>query len=552
MRARLVLVVRLACLAVLMTPGCSGRKYVSPEGSSRQAAELPTVALTSYGVVADDPARASENRRAIQRAIHEQSGRGVVLALPPGAIYLDRGAHHISLRFSGVTDLVLAGDPSGASTIVIEGDALGGYWVGIEIHDGARRIGLRDFSIEHGPRFDNPSPSQQNHLIQLNAHRQNVSDVEIQHVRFGPCIGDALRILGTSPSHVERVKVHDFAMHTGGHPNAPRRGSRSGLSLQRGFKDVEVRDFYIHGAKNSPIDMEPSAAAPMEGLHIHDGVVDNGGGTTVHAVSLGGWEDAARHVTPLRRSSFRNVTVLEGQIMLVNTEGLELSDVTLLASDRGPMATSAAPMIYVFHHNANLRLRRVDMLRDAGAGSGALLHVSHGVETYPSNIEIEGGTWISRVDPEVKGRAYVSFESAQGVRMRDLQLRLEGPAPADKFGIRFRSSGRDVSDVELSGLRLEAPGGPLAAGVWLAATNNRTVRDVRITGVRAPGAAAHGVLFDATSGSEIEAAPVLEENDFSGAIADWAAVNFAATRVAPTTRRARPRPADPRPPAPRP
>jgi hypothetical protein len=462
----------------------------------------------------------------------------VVLALPPGAIYLDRGANYISLRFSGVTDLVLAGDPSGASKLVIEGDALGGYWVGIEIHDGARRIGLRDFSIEHG-RFDNPSPSQQNHLIQLNAHRQNTSDIEIQHIRFGPCIGDALRILGTSPSYVTRVKVHDFAMHTGGHPNAPSGGSRSGLSLQRGFKDVEVRDFYIHGAKNSPIDMEPSAAAPMEGLHIHDGVVDNSGGTTVHAVSLGGWEDTARHVTPLERSSFRNITVLEGQIMLVNTEGLEISDVTLLASGRGPMATSAAPMIYVFHHNANLRLRRVDMLRDTGAGSGALLAVSHGVETYPSNIEIEGGTWISRVDPEVKGKAYVSFESAQGVRMRDVQLRLEGPAPADKFGIRFRSSGRDVRDVELTGLRLASPGGPLAAGVWLAATNNRTVRDVRITGVRAPGAAAYGVLFDATSGSEIDAAPVLEENDFSGAISDWTAANFAATRVAPTTRRAR-------------
>src|SRR5262249_29520625 len=158
---------------------------------------------------------------------------------------------------------------------------------------------------------------------------------------------------------------------------------------------------------------------------IHDGVIDNSGGTTVYALSLGGWEDISRNVTPLRNSKLRKVAVIEGQITLVDTEGLEISDVTIYASGRGPMAASAAPMMYVYHQNTNLRLARVDMIRDAGAGTGSLLVVSHGVDTYPSNIEIEGGTWISRVDPEVKGNAYVSFESAQGVRMRDVQLQLE-------------------------------------------------------------------------------------------------------------------------------
>jgi len=537
----LVRFVWLGCLAAL---ACS-RGGRSPSGDApRTARELRAVPLTTYGVVADDPARAARNRAAIQRAIQDQSGNHAMLVLPPGAIYLDRAANLVSLRFSGVSDLVLAGDPSGASRLVIEGDAGGGYWVGIEIHDGAQRIGLRDFSIEHG-RFDNPSPTQQNHLIQLNAHHRLVTDIEIQNVRFGPCVGDALRILGTSPGHVERVKVHDFTMDTGGHPSAPRRGSRSGLSLQRGFKDVEVWDFYIRGAKNSPLDMEPSAAAPMEGLHIHDGVIDNSAGTTAHAVSLGGFEDGARQVTPLRNSRLHHVAILEGQITLLDTDGLEISDVTLYASGRGPMATSIAPMIYVYHQNTNLRLQRVDILRDAGAGTGSLLAVSHGTDTYPSNIEITGGTWISRVDPEIKGKAYISFESAQGVRMRDVRLRLEGPAPTDKYGIRFRSSARDVRDVDLHGLHLASPHGPLAAGVWLAATNDRTVADVRITGVRAPGATSYGVMFDATGASNIDAAPVLEENDFSRSISDWTAANAAANRVTPTTRRARPRPPAP-------
>jgi len=539
---------RWLCLGCLAALACSGRRAATPDRTTAGAREMQVVSLASYGVVADDPASAAQNRVAIQQAIGEQSGKHVVLMLPPGAIYLDRGAGYVSLRFAGVSDLVLAGSDTGTSRIVIEGDARGGYWVGIEIFDGAQRIGLRDFSIEHG-RFDNPSPGQQNHLIQLSSQHQITSDIEIQNLRFGPCVGDALRILGTSPGYVSHVKIHDFAMHTNGHPSAPRRGSRSGLSLQRGFKDVEVWDFYIYGAKNSPVDMEPSAAAPMEGLDIHDGVIDNSGGTTAYALSLGGWEDAARKVTPLTHSKLRRVAVIEGQITLVDTEGLEVSDVTIYASGRGPMAASAVPMMYVFHQNTNLRLARVDMIRDVGAGSGSLLVVSHGIDTYPSNIEIEGGTWTSRVDPETKGNAYVAFESAQGVRMRDVQLRLEGPAPANKYGIRFRSSARDVRDVDLQGLRMVSPNGKLAAGVWLAATNQRTVRDVRISGVRAPGAASYGVMFDATSGSDIEAAPVLEDNDFSSSISEWTAANAAANRVTPTTRRARagPPPGEPRP-----
>jgi hypothetical protein len=533
--------VRLVCLGCLAALACSSGRKAPPGEPPRRAPELRVIDLAAHGVVPDDPARATQNRLAIQRAIDEQSGRRAVLALPPGAIYLDRGPGYASLRFAAVTDLVLAGDASGQTRILIEGDAGGGYWVGIEIRDGSQRIGLRDFAIEHG-RFDNPSPTQQNHLIQLSAQREITSDIEIQNLRFGPCIGDALRILGTSPGHVARVKVHDFTMHTGGHPSAPRRGSRSGLSLQRGFKDVEVWDFYIHGAKNSPIDMEPSAAAPMEGLDIHDGVVDNSGGTTVYAVSLGGFEDAARTVTPLRHSKLHHVAILEGQLTLVDTDSLVVSDVTLYASGRGPMAASPAPMIYVYHQNTNLRLARIDIVRDTGAGTGSLAVVSHGVDTYPSNIEIDGGTWTSRVDPDVKGNAYVSFESAHGVRMRDVQLRLEGPSPASKYGIRFRSSARDIRSVDLQGLRLTSPHGPLAAGIWIAATNQRAIRGVRITGISAPGATSYGVIFDATTGSDIEVAPVLESNDFSRSISDWTTANAAANRVTPTIRHPRPAP----------
>lgn len=526
----------LGCVAALVlsiagSVGCRGKRQTAHRVDDTPPAFRP-LELATYGVIADDPEKASVNRRAIQRAIDEQSGRRVSLVLPPGTIYIDRGANLISLRFSGSRDLELAGHADGTSRIVIEGDAGGGYWVGIEIYDGSQRISLRDFAIEHG-RFEHPSPTQQNHLIQVNAQKQITSDIEIQNIVFGPCIGDALRIAGTAPNYVSRLKVHDFVMRTNGHPNAPYQGARSGVSLQRGFRDVEIYDFHIYGSKNSPIDMEPTASAPMDDLNIHDGVIDNTAGATVYAVSLGGWEDGTRRVTPMRNSKFRNVVIIEGQITLVNTESLEVSDVTMYASGNGPLAESQAPMIYVYHENTNLRLANIEILRDVGAGTGALLAVSHGVDTYPSNIEISGGTWISRVDPDVKGRAYVSFESAHYVRMHGTRLQLEGKDPWDKYGIRFRSSARDVRSVDLDGIRMTSPHGKLAAGVWMAATNARTISDVRIRSITAPDATNYGVMFDATPGSNIDGAPVLEENDFSRSVSDWTAANSATNRVNP-------------------
>ncbi|MBX3154688.1 MAG: hypothetical protein KF773_01725 [Deltaproteobacteria bacterium] len=279
--------------------------------------------------------------------------------------------------------------------------------------------------------------------------------------------------------------------------------------------------------------MEPTAAAEMEGLNIHDGIVDNSAGTTVYAVSLGGWEDANRRAFPLRNSRFHHVEVREGQITVLATESLEISDVTVYASSRGPMANASQPMLYINHENKNLRLNRVDLVRDVGAGTGGLLLVSHGNDMYPSNIAIEGGTWTSRVDPQIKGNAYVAFESTHGVSIRNLALNLEGPTPAKAYGLRFRSSARDVRDIDIQGLRIKSPRGKLAAGIWLAATNSNAIAGVKITRTSAGEAASFGVLFDATEGSTIDRAPVLDANDFAGASAEWTTAHFATNRTFP-------------------
>jgi len=522
-----------AAAAAVAAAACGACGACGAKGSvSLRGPAEPAIALAGYGVVAGDPARATANRLAIQRAIDEHAGGGVQLVLPPGAIYLDRGPRYTSLRFAGpgTTDLVLRGDPDRTSELVLQGDATGGLWLGIEIVDGARRITLRDFRIYQGT-IANPSPTQQDHLIQVNAQRAVTGDVEIDNVHFGPCIGDALRIAGSAPYYVENVRAHDFTMQVDGQPQAPSRGARSGVSLQRGFRNVEISDFYIGGVKNSPIDMEPTTAAVMDRLHIHDGVVDNTLGQTAHAISIGGYEDGARQVTPLTRSTLRDLVVLEGQINIIDTESLALRNVTLYASGRGPMAGFSDPLLYVFHHNRDLVLEGVDIVRDTGAAPGPLVLVLHGIDTYTTGMRVLGGAWVSRVDPGGRAPFLAAFESVQELSLRGLRLRVSEAAEG-RHGIKLRPSARDIRGVALRDVVIESTDTELASAVWVVATNERAIEGLTLANVEAR-AARYGVLFDGTPGSRLPPAPVLEGLACTRCARPWAAVNAAASQVFP-------------------
>lgn len=519
-----------AAAAIAVACGsCKSRGFVSARGAAE-----PGIALAGYGVVAGDPARAAANRQAIQRAIDEHAGSGAQLVLPPGEIYLDRGPRYTSLRFAGerTTDLVLRGDPDRPSSLVLAGDATGGLWLGIEIVDGARRITLRDFRIYQG-EIANPSPTQQDHLIQINAQRAITGDVEIDNVHFGPCIGDALRIAGSAPYYVEGVRAHDFTMKVDGQPQAPAGGARSGVSLQRGFRDIEISNFYIGGVKNSPIDMEPTTAAMMDRLRIHDGVVDNTLGLTAHAISIGGYEDGARQVTPLTNSSLRDVAVIEGQINIIDTEALSLERVTISASGRGPMAAFGDPLLYIYHHNRDLTLSGVDIVRDAGAAPGPLALVLHGVGTYTTGMRISGGHWISRIDPGPKTPFFAAFESVQRLGIAGLRLEASGLAEG-RYGIKLRPSARDIEGVELRDVQIEAAGdgAELAGAIWAAATNERAIDQLQLVNVAARGAR-FGVVFDGTPGGRIQSSPILEGLSCAGCERAWTAVHAAAHQVFP-------------------
>ncbi|HKQ77828.1 MAG TPA: hypothetical protein VJ810_29290, partial [Blastocatellia bacterium] len=187
----------------------------------------------------------------------------------------------------------------------------------------------------------------QNHHIQITAATADCADVEIQNIHFGPCIGDAVRVAGSATNNVVNGRAHHVTMRTGGHQLSPNSGSRSGISFQKGLKNFELGNFYIHGAKNSPIDCEPTGAGAMTGLNIHDGVVDNTGGSTAIAISFDGYDSTSL----LADSRISNVNVIEGVVQVVFTENCTLDNVNIYASGQYAMAGKTDPLLYVAQLN---------------------------------------------------------------------------------------------------------------------------------------------------------------------------------------------------------
>jgi hypothetical protein len=201
------------------------------------------------------------------------------------------------------------------------------------------------------------------------------------------------------------------------------------------------------------------------------------------------------------------------------------------------MAGFGDPLLYVYHHNRDLTLVDVDIVRDAGAAPGPLALVLHGVGTYTTGMRISGGRWISRVDPGARTPFLAAFECVQRLGITGLRLEVAGLAEG-RYGIKLRPSARDIEGVELRDVQIEAAGGgpELAAAVWAAATNQHAIDQLQLVNVAARGAR-FGVVFDGTPGARIQSTPVVEGMACAGCERAWTAVNVAAHQVFPIVAR---------------
>lgn len=513
-------------------------------GSAATAAPVPVTGeidlAAAYGVVANksDLDVALENTKRINKAI-EENPTGVRLVLPAGSVYVRRNPEiegdyrfaAILIAGEGKSRLELAGRGVGVTTIVMTGTQDSGLTRIIEVADGPSRITLCDFSVEHGPGVTNISPGLQNHQIELNAGHKDVTNVEIRDVFFGTCIGDAIRLAGGETATVLRnTTIRRVTMRLGKHPTAPD-GCRSGISFQRGISDLLLTDFFIVGPKNSPLDMEPTAANPSANITITNGTIDNTEGKTWFAVSFDGFGKNGNPTSLLSNSRIVNVHVKGGQLQVVNTLGCTLDNIVIEA-DRNDVADAAnAPLLLVFHKNEDLAIRNVSIVRGAKCQPGPLVVVQHTTNNRsPKRVTIEGGTWTTRVGPGSE-QAYAYMFDASGVQVRGTRIRVEHTPTGDRHGMKFRSAQGVMSGVHLDGVTIDAPDG-LTSGFVFGAVNNH-LTDIAITGCSLTGTATRAVFFTAANGFAVERFPILQGNDFDRAATLFIADQQAANSVFP-------------------
>jgi hypothetical protein len=445
------------------------------------------LAAPPYSVVPGDPSAGPANTAAINSAITAYSGTRARLVLPAGSIYVDQAniTDNWSIKFAaGVSDLALAGHGMFSTRIIVQGAGDGGTWHGIMV-DGASRIELADFGIQMGT-VTRPDPGSQNHLISVLALTGPTSDIVGHHLFFGQAVGDGLRILGNG-SPVTNIRFTDFVMRMAG--IGP--GSRSGVALQRGWRTVELGNFYIDGVKNSPIDMEPTAPGPMAYLNIHDGFIDQSQSQSEVAFSIGGIShgEQAQHIR------VSDVTVLEGRVIVLSTDDLQVKNMTVVANARSGEALFAVRQV-----NNDLFLEGLHLERLPGSVDGNVLDI----ENAGNSTTIEGGVFI-----EGANGYPLKFDGTRNLRIRGPRIQYNGTSPAARDGISVTGKIGDADNVQIDDVQVSSSSGKLRSAVVLAPRSGRSMTNLRITDIHSAGSAANGVYLSYHPAAATDPSPLI-------------------------------------------
>ena len=499
------------------------------------------LAQAPYNVVANDPSALDTNTSAIRQALADHPN-STMFVLPMGDIHIHRnlafgGVYRTAaIQINGVQhnhhDLVISGWGPDVTRLLIDGDQGNTTSQGIQIADGAQRITLTGFTISCASTVSNVSAGLTTHSIELNAINEDVVDTLIYNVNFGPGCGDGIRNAGGTSTFLRNTRVLNVTMRMFGCPAAPK-GSRSGISFQKGILDYEFGSFYVRGQKNSPFDCEPSAASVMSGFNIHDGTFDNADGSTMVAVSFDGFHftDPVTHVItayPLRNSRFVNVVVLNGQAQIIATKNCVWRDVTIYANGTGGMAidtlNNQGPLLFMEGFNEDLILDNVSITRDTGCPVGDLIaefQLTGAVNSVTmTRARFVGGIWTTTVAPNANDGAYVRIQDADDAEFRGCMLRVLDPAPTTRYGFLIRPFSRANTNFVFDGVRVDSPNGKLISVIYAAAIN-QNISNFSVRGMKASQASVTPLKFDASGGGAFDPNPIVCDNDFSGMTTLW-------------------------------
>lgn len=380
-----------------------------------------------YLVVPDDPAKALQNAAGINAAIVDHNGQGTVLLLPQGDIYLDRASGFWSIRIPpGVGRVSLRGAGMFATTLIQQGSGVRDSEWNLLVLDSCHDIQISQLGVRQGV-IDQPSGhDDHNSLIDVVAVTQNCRNLIFDQIYFGPCIGDAFRVLGEGAGcYAENVRLTGFIMDTGGHPHGAGGlglGSRSGVSLRCGIKKLELAHGFIRGAKNSQLEIEPGGSGALEDLLIHHLVIENSGGQSATAVSLAGGL-----ASPIERMLFNNVIVLDGAVSGGLTRDVTISNLTIRTSRDAPSELEGKALFDWSQAHESSMISNLNLSRGAGSPPGPLVTV------IPSGRS--GGT--IDVVPGVALGDGETFTVGDGVTFTTFEFDSDGAVTPGHVGVPF-------------------------------------------------------------------------------------------------------------------
>jgi len=613
------------------------------------------LARPPFLVVPDDPDTAPQNSAAINAAIAAHAGKGAVLLLPPGEIYCDRAGSSWSIRVPpGASRVSLRGAGMFATMLVQHGAGVHDAGWDLLVLDSCSDVEISELGLRQGATQQPWGHGERNALIAVVAATQRCRNLVLEHVYFGPCIGEALRVAGDAPGTCcEHVRIASFILDTG-HPHGAGGaglGSRAGVSLRGGVRKLELSHGFLRGARGSLLEVESGAGGALEDLLLHHLVLDNAGGQGPTAVHLAGSPGA-----PIERLIASDVTVIDGNVSAALTRGALISGLTIRTSRDAPAALAGKPLLDWAQAHEGSTISNLTLERGAGSPPGPLvsvvpagraagtldvvagvalvdgetftigdgatfatfefdsdgqvtpghvavpfaphattlqvrdaiiaavnaehdLQVTASASTLPVqahvvaltndhygrhgnapltttvahgafvaagmlggigesvDVRFSGGRWWTEVGPG-PGKRYVEVRGSRRLTIEGVHLQL-GAVGANEYGFGFRSIG-DIHGPTLSNIRIESvtptfgfPGAKLVAAASFAATDGGAITDVRVTGVRAPGACTAGVLLDRNGGASIDASPVIQGCDFAGASNAWLAINEAVDETFP-------------------
>lgn len=382
-----------------------------------------------YLVVPDDPSKALQNSVGINAAIADHSGRGAVLQLPQGDIYCDRANSFWSIRIPpGVCRVALRGAGMFATTLIQQGAGVPDTEWDLLVLDSCCDIEISNLGLRQGV-LDHPNgQDDHNSLIDIVAITQNCRNLVFDQLFFGPCIGDAFRILGDGVGcYCEQVRLTNFVMDTGGHPYGAGGlglGSRSGISLHCGVRRLEIGHGFLRGARNSPLEVEPGGGGVLEDLLIHHLVIDNSSGQACTALDLAGGL-----ASPIERLIVSDVIVLEGNVSGALTRDATIANLTVRTSRDAPAELEGKALFDWSQAHEGSTISNLNLSRGAGSPPGPLVTV---IPAGKAGGTIDVVPGIALVDGE-------TFTVGDGVTFTTFEFDSDGQVTPGHVAVPFSS-----------------------------------------------------------------------------------------------------------------